>query len=61
MRVSIGIRTTNRQRMQVNECSQCNLAKFPQHFLNFLPLPHGHSSLRPSLGSSLRKVMAVLR
>jgi hypothetical protein len=24
----------------------------PQQFLNFLPLPHGHGSLRPTLGSS---------
>ena len=22
----------------------------PQHFLYFLPLPHGHGSLRPTLG-----------
>ena len=22
----------------------------PQHFLNFLPLPHGQGSLRPTLG-----------
>jgi hypothetical protein len=25
---------------------------FPQHFLNFLPLPHGHGSLRPILGEA---------
>jgi hypothetical protein len=23
----------------------------PQHFLYFLPLPHGHGSLRPTFGS----------
>lgn len=27
----------------------------PQHFLYFLPLPHGQGSLRPALGSVLRK------
>jgi len=25
----------------------------PQHFLNFLPLPQGHGSLRPTLGGAL--------
>ena len=25
-----------------------------QHFLNFLPLPHGHSSFGPTFGVSLR-------
>lgn len=29
--------------------TQCKLAGPPQHFLNFLPLPQGHSSLRPAL------------
>ena len=24
----------------------------PQHFLNFLPLPHGHGSLRPIFGGA---------
>jgi len=24
----------------------------PQHFLNFLPLPHGHGSFRPTFGIS---------
>ena len=28
----------------------------PQHFLYFLPLPHGHASLRPILRPSRRKV-----
>ena len=27
----------------------------PQHFLNFLPLPHGHGSFRPTLGITLVK------
>lgn len=26
----------------------------PQHFLNFLPLPQGQGSLRPTLGASRR-------
>jgi hypothetical protein len=25
---------------------------FPQHFLNFLPLPQAHGSLRPTLGGA---------
>src|SRR5687767_14374337 len=29
----------------------------PWHFLYFLPLPHGHGSLRPTLGSSRRMVL----
>ena len=28
----------------------------PWHFLYFLPLPHGHGSFRPTLGSSRRTV-----
>src|SRR5947207_1802881 len=27
-------------------------ASFPQHFLYFFPLPHGHGSLRPTFGAS---------
>lgn len=27
---------------------QCNTDDAPQHFLNFLPLPQGHGSLRPT-------------
>lgn len=30
--------------------NQCKVAGAPQHFLNFLPLPHGHGSFRPTLG-----------
>src|SRR4029077_9862001 len=30
----------------------CNYATRPQQFLYFLPLPHGHGSLRPTFGSS---------
>ena len=26
---------------------------FPQHFLYFLPLPHGHGSLRPTFGGAM--------
>src|ERR1044071_1196856 len=29
-----------------------NYAAFPQHFLYFLPLPHGQASLRPTRGPS---------
>ena len=29
-------------------------AAAPQHFLNFFPLPQGHGSLRPTLGSARR-------
>src|SRR6266853_6590018 len=29
----------------------------PWHFLYFLPLPHGHGSLRPTFGSSRRTVL----
>src|SRR5678815_1199866 len=29
-------------------------AILPQQFLNFLPLPHGHGWLRPTLGTSRR-------
>ena len=28
-------------------------ADLPQHFLNFLPLPHGHGSFRPTLGGAI--------
>src|SRR5438477_7319074 len=28
------------------------VAHGPQHFLNFLPLPHGHGSLRPTFGAA---------
>jgi len=31
---------------------QCSNVDAPQHFLNFFPLPHGHGSLRPTLGCS---------
>ena len=27
---------------------QCSVPATPQHFLNFLPLPHGHGSFRPT-------------
>jgi hypothetical protein len=27
---------------------------WPQHFLNFLPLPQGHWSLRPVLGGAMK-------
>ena len=30
---------------------QCNTAGEPQHFLNFLPLPQGQASLRPTFGA----------
>ncbi len=29
----------------------CYTASFPQHFLYFLPLPHGHGSFRPARGA----------
>src|SRR6187549_3530389 len=31
----------------------------PWHFLNFLPLPHQHGSLRPTFGSSRRTVVTA--
>jgi hypothetical protein len=31
---------------------QCTSAAAPQHFLNFLALPQGQGSLRPTLGCS---------
>src|SRR5690242_21941479 len=34
-----------------------NYAAAPWHFLYFLPLPHGHGSLRPTFGSSRRTVL----
>ncbi len=34
-------------------------AAAPWHFLYFLPLPHGHGSLRPTFGSSRRTVFTV--
>ena len=39
---------------------QCNVA-LAQQCLNFLPDPHGHSSFRPTLGASRRKVAAEPR
>ncbi len=36
-----------------NEADQCR-----QHFLNFLPLPHGQGSLRPAFGASRSNVSA---
>ena len=30
--------------------SDCVGRQYPQHFLNFLPLPHGQGSFRPTLG-----------
>ncbi|KXW57050.1 hypothetical protein FEMY_24330 [Ferrovum myxofaciens] len=35
--------------------NQWNNSSDPQHFLNFLPEPHGHGSLRPTLASLRRK------
>src|SRR5689334_6649824 len=32
-------------------------AAAPWHFLYFLPLPHGHGSLRPTFGPSCRTVL----
>src|SRR5512140_2247710 len=34
-------------------------AAAPWHFLYFFPLPHGHGSLRPTLGSSRRTVFTA--
>ena len=34
-------------------------AAAPWHFLYFLPLPHGHGSLRPTFGSSRRTVLTA--
>src|SRR5258706_13871149 len=34
-------------------CRACYAALAPQHFLYFLPLPHGHGSLRPTRGAVL--------
>ena len=40
---------------------QCRTDAWPQHFLNFFPLPHGQGSLRPTLGCSRRIVVATVR
>ena len=40
---------------------QCIRVGSPQHFLNFLPLPQGQGSLRPSGGSAWRMVDFALR
>ena len=48
------------RRRRSTEYSQCNVA-LAQQCLNFLPDPHGHSTLRPTLGASRRKVVAERR
>jgi hypothetical protein len=40
---------------------QCSIAAAPQHFLNFLPLPQGQGSLRPTLGCWRSIVLASMR
>ena len=60
------LRTSVRVSIQSSQCSTsayvvaalapaCALA--PWHFLYFLPLPHGHGSLRPTFGSSRLTVL----
>lgn len=39
----------------------CKACPPPQHFLYFLPLPHGHASFLPTFSVSRRKVEAALR
>jgi hypothetical protein len=42
---------------QIRQIKPQNYLFLPQQFLYFLPLPHGHGSLRPTLGSERLKVI----
>ena len=39
--------------MDRNQCSVGDALLDPQHFLNFLPLPQGQGSFRPTFGPDL--------
>src|SRR5437763_879799 len=59
--VPVARRNDERERFERSERferpERSGYAAAPWHFLYFLPLPHGHGSLRPTFGSSRRTVL----